>query len=119
MQGTARKSRVEHAADDGAVAVKVAGQERTHPADRAVATLLVEEIVDQTAQGPVVAEESLEGPRQRAVLGGERLAKCDVEGRSRPVMRIVGAMHEAFELARDEVDVESDAGIAQRDEVRP
>ena len=116
MQGTGRKARVEHPADDRAVAVEVPGQQRSHPADRAVAALLVEEVVDQPAQGSVVAEESLKGSRQRAVLGRERLAQGHVQRRGRPVMRIVGAMHEAFELARDKVDIQRNAGIAQGDQ---
>ena len=116
MQGTARKARVEHAADDRAVAVEVAGKQRAHPADGTVAALLVKEVVDQSAQGPVITEESLEGPRQRAVLGSERLAQRHVQRRGRPVMRVIGAVHQALELARDEVDVERYPGITQRDE---
>ena len=42
--------------------------------------------------------------------------QCNVQGRGCPVVRLVSAMHEPLEFARHEVDVEGDAGIAQRDE---
>jgi hypothetical protein len=100
----------------GAVAVEIAREQSTHASDRAVATLLVEEIVDQATQGSVLAEELVKRPRELAILGGERLAQCKVQGCRRSVVRLVGAMHEPLEFTGDEVDVERDARIAQRDE---
>src|SRR5207302_470100 len=55
---------IEQPADDGAVTVEVAGEQRAHAADGAVAALLIEQLVDEPAQRAAVAEEVLQHPRR-------------------------------------------------------
>ena len=116
MERAAREPRIEHPAEDGAVAVEVPTKKRAHASDGAVAAFLVEEIVDQAAQCAVYAEELLQRPRQRAVLGGKRVAKSEFERSGGTIVGLVRPMHKPFELAGDEVDVERHSRIAQRDE---
>ena len=111
--------RVEQDGELGRVTVEVALEHRADPADRAVALRLVEQLVDHRPQRAPVAEELLERPRQAAVAVGEVRAEGLLERLGGLLVDRFGLAHELLELAPDDVDVDRDAGVLEREEADP
>ncbi len=98
------------------VAVEVRPEQRPHPPDRAVALRLVEQLADVGAKGALVAEEPLQRPRQAPVAIGEVGAERLVERLRGPHVDLLRLADELLELRPDDVDVDRDAGILEREE---
>ena len=91
-------------------------EERPHPADRAVTLRLVEQLADVRPQRALVAEEPLERPRQAPVAVGEVRAERLVQRLRRPDVDLLRLAEELLELRPDDVDVDRDAGVLQREQ---
>ncbi len=111
--------RVEQDRELGCVAVEVALEHRADPADGAVALGLVEQLVDHRTQRAAVAEELLERAWQPAVAVGEVRAQCLLERLGGLLVDRFGLAHELLELAPDDVDVDRDAGVLEREQADP
>ncbi len=98
------------------VAVEVGPEQRPHPPDRAVALRLVEQLAHVRAEGALVAEELLEGPRQAPVAIGEVGAERLVERLRGPDVDLLRLPDQLLELRPDDVDVHGDAGVLEREE---
>ena len=111
--------RVEQHRELRGVAVEVRPEQRPHPADRAVALRLVEQLADERPQRAAVAEELLERPRQAPVAVGEVRAERLVERLRRARVDLLGLAEELLELRPDEVDVDGHAGVLEREQADP
>jgi hypothetical protein len=94
-------------------------EHRADPPDRAVALLLVEQLIDHRAECPAVAEELLEGPRQPPVaireVGSQRLfERCRGS-----LVDLLGLAHHPLELGADGVDVDRHADVLQCEQTDP
>ena len=108
--------RVEQERELGRVAIEVALEHRADPADRAVALRLVEQLVDHRAQRAAVAEELLERARQPAVAVGEVGAERLLERLGGLLVDLFGLADELLELGADDVDVDGDARVLEREQ---
>ena len=111
--------RVEEQRELGRVAVEVALEHPADPADRAVALLLVEQLVDHRAQGAAVAEEPLQGPRQASVAVGEVRAQRLLEGRGGPLVDLLRLADHPLEFGPDGVDVDRHARVLEGEQADP
>jgi len=116
VQRAVLAARIEHPAQDGAVAVEVAREQGTHATDRAVAPVLVKELLHELLKCAAVAEKALEGARQVTLTVGEGLAERAVERAGGLLVDLMGPVHQPFEFFGDEIDVERHARVAQGDE---
>ena len=101
------------------VAVEVALEHRADPADGAVALRLVEQLLDHRPQRATVAEELLERPRQPAVAVGEVGPQGLLEGLGGLLVDRLGLAHKLLELGPDDVHVDGDAGVLEREQADP
>ena len=111
--------RVEQDRELGRVAIEVALEHPADPADRAVALRFVEQLVDHRAQGTSIAEELLERPRQPAVAVGEVGAQGLLERLGGLLVDRFCLADQLLELGPDDVDVDRDAGILERQQADP
>ena len=111
--------RVEQQGELGRVPVEVALEHPADPPDRAVALGLVEQLLDHRAQGAPIAEELLERPRQAAVAIGEVRPEGLLERLGGLLVDRFGLADELLELGPDDVDVDRDARILEREQADP
>ena len=111
--------RVQQQGELGRVAVEVALEHPADPADRAVALRLVEQLLDHGAQRAAVAEELLERAWQAAVAVGEVGAQRLLERLGGLLVDRFGLADELLELGPDDIDVDRDAGVLQREQADP
>ena len=111
--------RVEQRRELRGVAVEVALEHRPDAPDRAVALRLVEQLVDHRPQRAAVAEEPLERARQPSVAVGEVRAERLLERERGLLVDRFGLTDELLELGPDDVDVDRDAGVLEREQADP
>ena len=108
--------RIEQDRKLGRVAIEIPLEHRADPADRAVALGFVEQLVDHRAQRAPVAEELLERAREPAVTVGEIGAERLLESLGGLLVDRFGLADELLELAADDVDVDRDARVLEREQ---
>ncbi len=101
------------------VAVEVFAEQLVQAADGALAPGLVEQVVRQAAQLPVITEESLQRPGQASVAVGEVLAEGGGEGLGGVLLRGLHPFVEALELGLHDIGAHADAGVAQGQQTDP
>ena len=116
VHGRVQTGRVEQHRQLRRVAVEVALEHPADPPDRAVALRFVEQLVDHGAKGTAIAEEPLEGARQAPVPVGEVRAQRLLECHGSTLVHQLGLAQDAFELGSDDVDVDGDPGVLERDQ---
>jgi hypothetical protein len=95
------------------IAIEVALEHRADPPDRAVALLLVEQLLDHRLECAPVAQELLERARQAAVAVGEVGPQGPLERECCLLVDRFGLAHELLELGPHDVHVDRDAGILE------
>ena len=108
--------RIQQLGEPAGVAIEVGPQQGADSTDGAVSLGLVEQLVDERAQRPAVAQELLEGSRQAAVTVREIRAQSLLESRCGLLVGSLRLAQQAVELAAHGVDVDGDAGILESDE---
>src|ERR1035437_9301251 len=98
MQWRAEARRIQQLGQTRCVAVEIRPEQQLYPPDGAVPLSLVEQLVHEIAQLPLVAEEPLQSARQPALAVGEVLAQDMVQCRGRLLVCGFRLAQEALKL---------------------